>query len=219
MGIRITIDGEGEIIIKRRKEKGRTELEDIKPKHRPELTEPAPRLEPEAKSLIFLRNIIDQMEIRAESVFRPNQEDYETAYALSGNEVIDMLHKFTSREVIKDASPMHIYTVTENKVKHILEERGESPRIIIDVHTHPYGIAELSDEDRKTIKKVAEVFKEKTQAKIYFGVHAVSDESFGKRREPEAINNRIRWRSITREHEVAFFDENGKPVKVKIWEQ
>ncbi len=213
MGIKITIDGEGNILIKRKKKKKGNYT---KPITKPKVPKPAIP----AKTLIFLRKVIDQMEIRAESVFRPNEKDIETAYALSGDYVIDMLHKFTSKEVIKEATPMIIYTITENKIKHIIQEREEEPKIIIDVHTHPYGIAEPSKRDCDTFKRVAKIFREKLSgAKIYFGIHAVSEERFGKRCEPEVIGNRIRWRSITREHEVAFFDENCKPIKVVIHEE
>jgi len=209
MGIKITIDGEGDIVIRRRKEEKRvksalsaiSEVSTTKP-------------------IIFLKNVIDQMEIRVESVFRPNQQDVETAYALSGNTVIDMLHKFTSSEIIKDATPLIVYTVTENKIKHILEEREEIPEVIIDVHTHPNGIPELSEEDRNTIKKVAKVFREKLpNTKVYFGVHAVSEEKLGKRKVPEVHNNKIKWRSLTRKHEVAFFDDECKPVRVEVWQE
>ena len=211
MGIKITIDSEGKILIKRKKKKKGNQTKSIVKPVQP--TTPKPTM----PTLIILRNIIDQMEIRAESVFRPNESDVETAYALSGGNIIDMLHKFTSKEVIREATPMVIYTVTENKIKHIIEEREEKPKIIVDVHTHPNGIAEPSDQDCDTFKKVAKIFKEKLpEVKIYFGIHAVSDEKFGKRCEPEVIGNRIKWRSITRKHEVAFFDENCKPIKVNI---
>ena len=211
MGIRITIEGEGDIVIRKRKKRHADLPIDSISKQHSITTKP---------TLIFLRNVIDQMEIRVESVFRPNQEDVETAYALSGTTIIDMLHKFTSSEVIKEATPLIVYTVTENKIKHILEEREDVPGIIVEVHTHPNGIPELSDEDRDTIKKIVKVFKEKLpNTKIYFGVHAISEEKLGRRKNPEVHNNKIKWRSLTREHEVAFFDENCKPVRVEIWQE
>ena len=215
--MKIYIDGEGDIIVKRKK-KGKKEKEKVEAKveriRDEQLIPPIPTITP---TLIFLRNIIDQMEIRVESVFRPNQEDVETAYALSGDNVIDMLHKFTSSDVIRDAKPHVIYTITEGKIRHILAERGRIPKIVVDVHTHPYGIAELSDVDKKTIKKVAEIFREKMPGvRVYFGVHAVSEEKIGSRQDLKVIGNKIVWRSLTREHEVAFFDENGKPVDVVV---
>jgi len=192
MGIRIYIEGECDVtIVKKRKLPVRSN-----------------------KKLIFLRSIIDQMEIRVESPMN----DLETAYALSGMDVVDMLHKLSSSDVIISATPTKIYTVTERKIEHILKERGEPPNIIVDVHTHPLGVAELSELDREMMKKVAEIFKDKIPGvKVYFGVHAFSEEKFGKRIEPVAVGNRIRWRSIMREHEIAVFDENGRPVVVDIW--
>ena len=200
--MKIHIEGEGDIVIKRKK-KG---------------CEPLPPTQTvTSNTLIFLRGVIDQMEIRVESVFRPNQEDVETAYALSGDDVIDMLHKFTSSDVIREAKPHVIYTITEGKVRHILAERGRVPKIVVDVHTHPCGIAGLSDVDRVTIKKVAEIFKEMMPGvRVYFGVHAVSEERIGGRQDLRVVGNKIVWRSLTREHEVAFFDEDGKPVDVAV---
>lgn len=164
-------------------------------------------------NLIFLKRVIYQMEIRVESPMN----ELETAYILSGVDVVDMLHKLSS-DVIVSATPTKVYTVTERKIEYILKEREEKPNIVVDIHTHPLGIAELSKEDKKTMRKVAEIFKEKIPGvRVYFGVHAFSEENFGRRMEPVAIGNRIRWRSITREHEVAIFDENGKPVVVEIW--
>jgi hypothetical protein len=213
--MKIYIDGEGDIIIKRKKKEGKKEKAEDKVERIDKFTPLIPTIT--TNTLIFLRNIIDQMEIRVESVFRPNQEDVETAYALSGDDVIDMLHKFTSSDVIRDAKPHVIYTITEGKIRHILSERGRIPKIVVDVHTHPYGIAELSDVDKKTIKKVAEIFKEKMPGvRVYFGVHAVSEEKIGSRQDLKVIGNKIVWRSLTREHEVAFFDENGKPVDVVV---
>ncbi len=195
MGIKIVIDGEGHVIFRRKR------IVNFRSKSK----------------LIFLRNVVDQMEIRVESVFRPNDPDVEICYALSGGSVVDMLHKLASNAVVKLSSPFEIYTVTESKVKMILEERGEIPKIIVDVHTHPNGVAELSDEDVEAISRVYEVYKEKLpNTEIYFGVHAVSGEKIGKRVEPVAEGNRIRWRSITREHEVAFYDGKCRPVGVEL---
>ncbi len=195
MGIKIVIDGEGHIIFRRKR------MVNFKSKSK----------------LIFLRNIIDQMEIRVESVFRPNNPDVEICYALSGGSVVDMLHKLASNAVVKLSSPFEVYTVTENKIKMIIEERGEVPKIVVDVHTHPYGVAELSNDDIEAISRVYEIFREKLpDTDIYFGVHAISEENIGKRSEPIIDKNRIRWRSITRVHEVAFFDGKCRPIEVEL---
>jgi len=215
LGMKISIDGEGDIIIKRKPREKKT-----KPvSEQAQVTEPS---DPKTRRvmLTFSKNIIDQMEIRTEGVFRPRMQDVETAYGISGDEILDMFHKFTSSEVIRESTPFAIYTTTDNKIEYILEERGESPKNVVDVHTHPAGIAELSEEDRSTMKRISQVFKEKMSGtKIIFGVHAVSEEKgLGKRIKPDASGNRIKWRSLTREHEVAFYDENSRPVDVVIRE-
>jgi proteasome lid subunit RPN8/RPN11 len=213
--MKISIDGGGDIIIKRKPRDKKT-----KPaSEQAQVTDP-PGSRTRRVTLTFSKGILDQMEIRTEGVFRPRMQDVETAYGISGDEILDMFHKFTSSEVIRESTPSAIYTTTDNKIEYILEERSESPKMMVDVHTHPAGIAELSEEDRSTMKKIAQVFKEKMSGtKIIFGVHAVSEErDLGKRIKPEASGNRIKWRSLTREHEVAFYDENSRPVDVIIRE-
>ena len=161
-------------------------------------------------------NLIKQMEIRAESVFRPDSEDVETAYALSGQDILDTLHKFTSKEVIRSATPFEIHTKTEAKIRQILEESEVPPKIVVDIHTHPKGSAELSDQDIATNRRAYDLFS-KHFDEVYFGVHAVSEEMRLKRTPPKVEGNRIVWNSIRRRHEVAFFDKDGKPVSVEIF--
>jgi len=160
-------------------------------------------------------SLISHMEIRAESVFRPDSEDVETAYAISGQDVLDTLHKFTSKEVIKSATPFEIHTKTEAKIRQILEECEHKPRIVVDVHTHPDGEAILSDRDIATNRRAYDLFK-KYFDEIYFAVHAISKEMKLKRTPPEVKDNKIIWNSIRRRHEVAFFDKDGNPVSVEI---
>ncbi len=54
-------------------------------------------------------------------------------------------------------------------------------------------------------------------ATVLFGVHAVGSEERRPRTPPERVSeNVVRWSSITRTHEVAFFDEAAKPVPVRV---
>ena len=167
--------------------------------------------------LLISKNLIPQMEIRVESVFRPGKEDVETCYALSGNDVLTNLHKFASSQVIKEATPLEIHTKTEAKVRQIMEETFDSglPSTVVDVHTHPGGVAELSPQDLSANANAYRVYS-RFFRNVYFAVHAVSDEGKFRRSKPEVRENRITWSSINREHEVAFYDVNGKPVEVQI---
>lgn len=166
-------------------------------------------------------SLIEAMEMRTESVFRPNQEDIEVVYALTGSSknIPDAIHKFSSNEVVPHASPDKISYYTEKMVEHILEERRSIPELIAIVHTHPLGTAELSDVDKVTDFHVAKRMKELVpNANVVFGVHAVSSESRRPRTDPvKNANNSIKWSSITRLHEVAFFDKNSKPFEVTVW--
>lgn len=164
-------------------------------------------------------SIIAQMELRVESIFRPNEQDVEVVYALSGVEkMVDQLHNFSSRKIVAHATPEMISYFTENMVEYIQKERPDIPRIIVHLHTHPSGISILSDADIKTMPEVAKsIRKSIPNASVFFGVHAVSGESRQLRTSVERISeNSIRWSSITRLHEVAFFDENARPIGVGI---
>lgn len=166
-------------------------------------------------------NLITFMEMRTESVFRPNQEDIEVVYALTGSSknIPNTIHKFSSNDVVPHASPDKISYYTEKMVEHILEERKSIPELIVIVHTHPKGTAELSEVDKNTHLQVANKMKELVpSANVMFGVHAVSNESRRQRTDPVKVaRNAIKWSSITRQHEAAFFDKNSKPVEVNVW--
>ncbi|KXA97673.1 hypothetical protein AKJ39_03060 [candidate division MSBL1 archaeon SCGC-AAA259J03] len=60
-----------------------------------------------SESVIIPEPLINSMEMRAGSAFRPGDKDVETGYALSGSEPnsVDTLHGLTSGDVIKFVSP------------------------------------------------------------------------------------------------------------------
>jgi len=163
--------------------------------------------------------LLNQMEIRVESVFRPKEPDVEVVYALTGfGGSVDHLHKFSSNEVVAHATPEMVSYVAERMVEHIRAERAEMPNLIVHVHSHPLGAPALSDVDKETMPKVAATIREIAPgATVFFGVHAVGSEERRPRTPPERVSeNKIRWSSITRTHEVAFFDEGAKPVPVRV---
>jgi hypothetical protein len=171
------------------------------------------------EGILLSSSFINQMEIRVESVFRPKEHDVEVVYALSGqDEKIDMLHNMSSNEVVAHASPEMISYYAEKMIEYIREERTEDPGLIIHVHSHPSGLPIPSDVDRKSMIEVAREMKEIIpNSTILFGIHAIGNENRHPRTLPVRIaENRIRWTSITRIHEVAFFDEKSNPVDVRI---
>ena len=159
-------------------------------------------------------------ELRAESSFRPSQEDIEVLYALSGSKhnIPDAFHKLSSRFVMDEATQSMILANTEEIVNHILKEREEDPNLISIVHTHPAGIAHLSEIDKEYYMHAAKIIRKFLKAaKIFFGIHSLSSEVVREREEPKKRSkNRITWSSITRSHEIAFYDENLMPVEVVL---
>jgi proteasome lid subunit RPN8/RPN11 len=163
--------------------------------------------------------ILNQMEIRVESVFRPKEPDVEVVYALTGfGTSVDHLHKFSSNEVVAHATPEIVSYVAEKMVEHIRAERVEMPNLIVHVHSHPLGAPALSDVDKAAMPVVAARIRAVVPgATVLFGVHAVGCEERRPRIPPERVAlNMVRWSSITRVHEVAFFDEGANPVEVRI---
>lgn len=204
--IRVSLSGNGKVTIKLKKERPQEEI-------RRELAS-------STGGFLLSSSLINQIEIRVESVFRPGQSDVEIVYALTGSrsDYPEMLHKFSSNEVVAHATPERISAVTEKMAEHILKERPDSPKIIVAAHTHPDAAAELSPQDKSSIVSIARRLRELIPTtNVIFAVHAVSSESPRSRTMTMKIaGNRIKWSSITRTHELAFYNENSEPVEVTI---
>lgn len=215
MAKRITVKGWGPLKIIVRDEKSIAKPV-VEPKEEPEIKIPKKEV------LCLSPKIIKLMEIRAESVFRPNQEDVEIVYALSGSSSYtpDMLHSLSSSEIVEEATPAHVIAYREKMVELIRKERGRDPSLIVDVHTHPNGLPYPSETDKRTNKIVAQNIKRiMPNVKIIFGVHAVSSEAIREIEKPVKIEkNIIRWCSATREHRVGFYTEDSLPQEVMIIE-
>ncbi|MFC1925700.1 Mov34/MPN/PAD-1 family protein [Chloroflexota bacterium] len=170
------------------------------------------------QGVILPGRLINYMEIRAESVFRPGEEDVEIVYALSGTNanVPDMLHKLSSTTVVADASPSYVTSYIGGMIDHIRKERGGEPELIVQIHTHPQGLPYPSETDKQFYRNTSEVIRQLVpEVNIIFGIHAVSSEAIRKRQEPsKTAKNKLEWASITRIHEVGFYTEDAQPCEV-----
>ena len=219
--IKVGIGGNGTVRIKLKKtrKEERAGTAEMRGSHAMHPASPAPATAAGSRGLTLSHPILSQMEIRVESVFRPKEPDVEVVYALTGyGTSVDHLHKFSSNEVVAHATPEMVSYVAEKMVEHIRAERAEMPNLIVHVHSHPLGAPALSDVDKKTMPRVAAQIRAIVpDATVLFGVHAVGNEERRPRSTPERVSeNQLRWSSITRMHEVAFFDEHGAPVEVRI---
>jgi hypothetical protein len=160
--------------------------------------------------------------MRSESAFRPNEEDVELVYALSGSNpsVPDMLHKLSSSAVVEKASAENISSSVEGMTEHITKERGSDPKLIVAVHTHPQSIPRPSKKDKQYFQSAYQVLKSLfPEATVLFGIHAISSEVIRERSEPvKTGKNIVQWNSITREHEAAFYTDEAKPYEVELVE-
>ncbi|MFC1976929.1 Mov34/MPN/PAD-1 family protein [Chloroflexota bacterium] len=177
---------------------------------------------PGKRALLLSTSFINLMEIRAESIFRPDEEDVEIVYALSGssNNTPDTFHKLSSGTIVEEATEDHIISSVRGMLEHIKRERESEPKLVVELHTHPQGAARPSEQDRRYFTHAVGAIKTLlADANILFGVHAVSSESIRERQEPHKVSrNIIKWSSITREHEVAFYSPNAEPYEVEILE-
>jgi len=172
--------------------------------------------------LLISKSLINLMEIRVESSFRPNQDDVELVYALSGNErnLPDMLHKLSSNTVVEEATEDRIVSSAQGLMEHVNKERDNKPKVIVGVHTHPQSLSRPSEQDRRYFQSAVEVIKTLApDVDILFAIHAVSSEAIRERLEPEKLSrNTIKWSSITREHEIAFYTPDAESYEVAIIE-
>ena len=219
--IRVGIGGNGTVRIKLKK-KGKALQADAVGIGDPHAVHPASAAPATAagwQGFSLSHPIIIQMEIRVESVFRPKEPDVEVVYALTGfGGSVDHLHKFSSSEVVAHATPEMVSYAAEKMVEHIRAERAEMPDLIVHVHSHPLGAPALSDVDKEAMPRVAARIRAIVpDATVLFGVHALGSEERRPREPPERVaENVVRWSSITRVHEVAFFDEHAEPAPVRI---
>ena len=172
--------------------------------------------------LLISTRLINLMEIRAESGFRPNEKDVEIVYALSGRgyNAVDMLHKLSSQTVVEEATEDHVISSAQGMIEHIIKERGAPPKLVVGVHTHPQGVPKPGDKDNRYFRNASETIKAlMPDINILFGIHAISSESIRERLEPtRASRNTIKWSSITREHEIAFYTPDANIYEVKLIE-
>jgi len=219
--IRVGIGGNGTVRIKLKKKRKvlQADTVGIGDPHAVHPASPAPATAAGSRGLALSHPILSQMEIRVESVFRPKEPDVEVVYALTGyGTSVDHLHKFSSNEVVAHATPEMVSYAAEKMVEHIRAERAEMPNLIVHVHSHPLGAPALSDVDKEAMPEVAATIRAVVPgATVLFGVHAVGSEERRPREPPERVSlNKVRWSSITRVHEVAFFTEDAEPVEVRI---
>jgi len=173
-------------------------------------------------SLCLTARVKNLIELRAEASFRANQPDFEVIYALSGADYWgpDTFHHFASQRVVEDASPATVTPIVTGIMDLIRRDRegSGSPMLIVINHTHPApgNIPQPSSNDERFFQSTSQVLADMLpKTRILFGVHAISGEAVRRREPPtKTTPNCIRWASVIREHEVAFFAPDGTPFPV-----
>ena len=195
----ITTKGFGRVVIKRRVKK---------PK------------ELKKGGIYFPKEIIKQMRIRSQSVFRPGMKDIEVVYALSGRgSVVEELYEFTTSDILSSSTDTSARVDINNMVREVLGEEGKAPELLIIIHTHPGGITSPSKEDKKFFKFADRYIKQYLpETKVLYGIHAISGgDEVKEKKKPEKINmNTIRWSGITYGHEFSLYTSESKPMEILI---
>ncbi len=163
---------------------------------------------------------LERAEILTEGVFRPGAEDVEVKYIMSGGraDAIEHVHALSSDMVIPEATSRSVMTNVGRLVELLKHVGAERAALIVDIHTHPSGIAEPSDQDKRTWREMGRYFgNEFPNARALFGVHAIGPAAreFMKRKAPNRVAvNTVAWRSNIRDHKVALFTPEAYPVEV-----
>ena len=176
-----------------------------------------------AGPLILTSRLTNLMELRAESSFRVNQADLEIIYALSGRDaqLPETFHHFASNRVVEDARADTVKPIITGMLDMIRAERSQSgnPGIIVINHTHPApgNVPYPSSNDERFFESSEPILNDMfPNVRIVFGVHAISGETVRRREAPTITAlNRVRWSSVIREHEVAFFSPQAAQVAVE----
>lgn len=176
---------------------------------------------PPPDTLLISTRVLQFMELRVESGFRPRQEDWEITYALSGNDpwTPDRVHQLASEAVVAEATSISVTPVIEAMLDHIAQERPDPARLVIQVHTHPEGLSQPSDEDISFFNHATTAIQDRLPGvAVYYAIHSVSSEQVRARENPNLRGlNTVVWSTITREHEVAFYDPMARPKAVQLY--
>ena len=218
---RIRVRGGGDIRI-RRSWWSSPQLE-AEPGRAPDPGRPPPsRGEPESSRALTLDWLaLERAEIVTEGVFRPGVDDVEVKYIMSGSTPnrIDQVHALSSDMVIPEATSRSVMTNVGRLIELLKRVGAADTALIVDIHTHPSGIPEPSDQDKKAWSNMGrDLAEEFPSAMILFGVHAVgpSATEFLQRKAPDRVAvNTVAWRSNTRDHKVALFTPDARPVEVR----
>ena len=194
----------------------------------PEAEPPDPRPPPpnrgdpgSGRALALSWLALERAEIVTEGVFRPGVSDVEVKYIMSGSAPnrIDRIHALSSDMVIPEATSVSVRTDVGRLIELLKHVGAADAALIADIHTHPSGIPEPSDQDKKSWNDMGRYLAEEfPNAAILFGVHGVgpSATEFLKRKAPERVAvNTVAWRSNIRDHKVALFTPDARPVEVR----
>ena len=172
-------------------------------------------------SVALSEGLLEREEIRVESVFRPGVPDVEVLSLLTGTSrnAPDRFFGLSSKEVIKDATTDSVVPSLPGIIE-LLRRQHARPALIIELHTHPSGVARPSAVDKKHWPEATtSLVSAFPGARVLFGVHAVNviGGDFVERDPPHRVSsNRIAWRSNTHEHELGLYTEKGVPVEVTV---
>ena len=200
-------------------------LDGAPPGEQAETLETAPgEAAPRPRSGVSLgATVIEHAELATESVFRPGVEDVEVKYLMSGTRAdrIERMHTLASSRIIAEATPVSVSANVGQLIEFVKRSGAGNAGLIVDLHTHPSsGIALPSDTDKSSWKSVGRMLEEEfPNARVLFGVHGVGRQmpTFVERTPPVVAGvNRVLWRSVTRDHEIALFAPDATPVEVYL---
>jgi hypothetical protein len=170
-------------------------------------------------------DIINQIESKAISQVRPDDDDVEMLYALTGRsrQRVDGFHSLASANIVSEANYDSISYDPNQVVSYIDSELNDTPALFVLVHTHPRrSRPQPSSADRANWDDVASVYKsEWPDVRVCYGIHAFTEE-FSRpkgREQPTRLagdTTLVEWRSPTRDHAFRLYTPAATGIEVKI---
>jgi len=203
------------------------------PDRPPEEDQPQPDQTPnddnpssDGEGIEILENaVVNQMEDKAISQVRPDDEDVEMLYALTGQtrHRIDAFHSLASANVVSEANYDSIHYNQGQIIHYIEHELSYTPQLFILVHTHPRrSEPRPSAKDKTTWSNSASEFKDDWDgARVCFGIHAFTAEfnrpkSRSSPAHPAGDSTVVEWRSPTRDHAFRPYTPDATGIEVTL---
>lgn len=151
----------------------------------------------------------------------------ETVYILTGTKggVPTDLFRVDHPEYFSSADATSVTSFTGKIAQKIaaLYPDGETPGLVVRVHTHPNGTTTPSSEDRDGAASTRDPFEREfgtSDFRFFQAIHGLSEHNRNpppaERQQPKARSNTVSWDGERYHHDFAVFDKTFNPLRVEV---